>query len=252
MSTPLSQTSVATLTPGRGLRSFSTPGDPTVYPGLPGIHYAITFGVRECLFGVPIAVCGGLSGNGASYLSNIHGALGSDSVNPGSQPVTTGFNSGAPAFPQPEVTGYYVNGPNANNPKANGFYNTEKVQRNPSDNPAGNGTIQIPTQGRRGLNFSLWIAPAAPTDFVRLSLYRDLNAQDKIAGVFGAGAGVADINNALIVGQWSAPGAPINQNKPNLVTLEPFIIPAETSLYMIFENLAGNAGKAVVGGIWFS
>ena len=247
MPTPLSTTSTATLTPGRGLRSFSNPGDPATFPGAAGINWGITLGALDYLWGVPTTI----TNKGATYLSNIHGALGSDMVNPNSTP-TSGFPSGVPAFAGPEVTGYYTSGPNMGNKTLNGLYNTEKVQRNASDNPAGNATIQLGVQGRRSLNFCLWISPAAPVDYCKLSLYRDINAQDKIGGFFGAGGGPTDVSNAVLVAQWVALGAARDQNKPNFVTNGPFEIPADTSLYMIFQNLNGNGSNAVVGGLWLS
>ncbi|MGH7191897.1 MAG: hypothetical protein ACREJM_00005 [Candidatus Saccharimonadales bacterium] len=252
MSTPITQTQVATLTPARGIREFSTPGDPSGFVGVSGVHFNQILGLTEILAGLPLA---GANATGASYLSAIHGGLGSDPVNPLGTPAA-GFDPNIPAFPNPEVTGYYVPpNPLATNQKQNGFFNTEKIQREASDATANmdNGTVWIGLQGRTKLNFQLWISSAiGALGMCALELYRDLNAQDKVGGVFGPGTGPGDLRNALLVASWIAPGANQNQNMPNFATSKPFDLPSGCNLYLLFRSLNGVAANQVVGSIWLS
>lgn len=253
MGNVITQPSVGTLAPGRGLREFSNPTDPATFTGTAGLQFNVVLGGQELLAAVPVA--GAAPGTGASYLSNIHGGLGSDARNPAAGPAA-GFNSNAPAFANPEATGIYLPpSPLAGNVKENALLNTEKVLRSPSDNPANDGTIWTPLEGRRHLNFSLWIARAInpqPALLYHLELYRDLNTADKIAGRFGPGTGPADLRNAQLVASWTAPQALREQNKPNFATSEPYPIPAGCNLYLLFRanDLAGN--NLAVGSVWFS
>jgi hypothetical protein len=247
--TPSTQPNTGTLTPGRGLREFSIPCDPATILGTTGIHYNQVLGGSEILAGMPLA---GANATGASYLSAIHGGLGSDEPTPGSAPAS-GFNPAVPAFPGPEVTGYYTTPPLSNNAKQNGYLNTEKIQRSASDNPAQNGTVWMPINGRSRLNFSLWIARnLAPVYglYYQLLLFRDLNPLDKVAGFFGGSA--ADPFNGQLIGTWTASAALLQQNKPNLVTTAPFDIPAGCNLYLMFQASDFAGGNNVVGSIWLS
>lgn len=246
------QPSSMQLTPAHGLREFSVPVDPATHLGTAGIQFNVVLGATELLAGLPLA---GANNTGASYLSAIHGGLGSDVRTPGAAPLA-GFNPNTPAFPNPEVTGYFVPpAAAASDPKLNGFFNTEKVLRSSSDNPANNGTVWQEMQGRTNLNFSLWISRSAavvPGLLYTLELYRDLNAADKVAGQFGAGTGPTDLRNAQLVASWTAGPALRNQNMPNLVTAAPFPIPAGCNLYLLFRSSDAAGGNLAVGSIWLS
>lgn len=253
MGNVITQPSVNALQPGRGLREFSNPTDPAVYTGTAGLQFNVVLGGIELLAGVPLAAAA--PGTGASYLSNIHGGLGSDARSPAAAPAA-GFNSNAPAFAGPEAQGLFLPpAPQFADPKLNSLSNTEKILRSPSDNPNNNGTIWTGTEGRRHLNFSLWISRAInplPNLLYTLELYRDLNSADKIAGLFGGGGGPNDLENAQLVAAWTAPQARREQNKPNFATIEPFPIPAGCNLYLLFKanDLAGN--NLAVGSVWLS
>lgn len=254
MGVVITQPGVIALLPGRGLREFSNPGDPATFPGNAGVQFNVVLQGQEVLAGVPLASAA--PGVGASYLSNIHGGLGSDARNPAAAPVAPSFNGNAPAFAGPEVTGLYLPpSPLAADPKENALNNTEKILRSPSDNPAGDGTIWTGTEGRRHLNFSLWISRAInpqPALLYHLELYRDLNPQDKVAGRFGPGTGPADLRNAQLVAAWTAPQARREQPAPNFATAEPFPIPAGANLYLLFRANDLAANNVAVGSIWLS
>lgn len=248
------QPSTLSLTPGRGLRELSVPTDPAGFTGTSGIHFNQVLGGIELLAGLPLA---GANNTGASYLSAIHGGLGSDVRTPGAAPAA-GFNPNVPAFPNPEVTGYYVPpSPNAGNARTNGFYNTEKVLRSSSDAQGGanNGTVWQELQGRTHLNFSLWIARAVnplPALLFYIELYRDLNAADKIAGRFGGGTGPTDLQNAQLVARWTAPQALREQTMPNFATSEPYALPAGCNLYLLFRSSDAAGNNLAAGSIWLS
>jgi hypothetical protein len=252
MSIVVTQPSTLSLTPGEGVREFSNPVDPATFLGVSGLQFNVVLGATELLMGLPLA---GANNTGAVYLSNIHGGLGSDARNPLAAPAA-GFNPATPAFVNPEATGFFVPpSVNSANPKLNGYSNTEKVLRSSSDNPAQNGTIWIGTQGRRSLNFSLWISRSTalvPGLAYFLELYRDLNLADKSAGNFGVGTGATDLRNAQLIAQWSAPQALRNQNMPNLATVDPFLIPAGCNLYLLFRASDAAGGNLAVGSIWLS
>jgi hypothetical protein len=246
------QPSNMTLTPGRGVREFSLPTDPAVFTGTAGIHFNTQLGGMQLLAGVPIA---GANALGSVYLSAIHGGLGSDARNPAAAPAV-GYNANMPAFPGPEVTGTYLPpSPLAADVKQNWLNNTEKILRTPNDNPNGNGTIWTGLEGRTNLNFSLWISRSAtplPLLLYSIELYRDLNAQDKVAGQFGAGTGPGDLENAQLLAQWTAPQALRNQRMPNLATAQPYPLPAGCNLYLLFRANDNAPGNLAVGSIWFS
>lgn len=239
-----------TLTPAKGGREFSVPGDPATFTGNTGIQFNNVLGATEVLLGLPLAAA---NSTGAVYYSAIHGGLGSDARNPAGLPAA-GYNPNKPAFPNPEVTGYYLPpNPLFTNQAQNGYSNTEKILRSPSDNPAGNGTIWQELQGRTRLNFQLWISEAGGVGTMHsLELYRDLNLQDKSAGNFGVGTGPLDLQNAMLVAQWVAPNAQRNQPQPNFATNGPFDIPAGCNLYLLYRNLNVNPGNLAIGSIWFS
>ena len=253
MGTITAQGSIATLTPARGLRTFSTPGDPAGFVGVTGIHFNVNLEPVQVLAGLPLAAA---NNTGASYLSPIHGALGSDPRNPTGAPAA-GFNPNRPAFPNPEVTGYYVTPPLSQDVKKNGFINTEKVIRAASDAAAGanNGTLWQETQGRTRLNFALWLL-SSDTDKHVIELYQDLNVGDKIAGVFGVGTGPTDPTNALLLQQWTFNPAFVGgtfpaTNKPSAATQAPYDLPGGSNLYLLFRSQAGLTTRAV-GTIWLS
>ena len=252
MSTPSTQPNYGTLTPGRGVREFSIPCDPATFPGTSGIHYNMVLGGAEMLAGLPLA---GANNTAASYLSAIHGGLGSDEIAPGSNPGSGLFNPAVPAFPGPEVTGYYTMPPLSQNKLQNGYLNTEKLQRSPSDNPAQNGTVWMPINGRSRLNMSLWIARNSVHTVglaYQVSLFRDLNPLDKVPGFFGGGGGGGDLFNAQLIATWTAQAALTQQNKPNLCTSGPFEMPAGCNLYLMFEASDGGGNNLIVGSIWLS
>lgn len=248
------QQSIATLSPGRGVRTFSIPGDPAGYVGNTGIHFNMQLDATSLLMALPLA---GANATGASYLSNIHGGLGSDTRSPAGIPAV-GQNSNVPSFPNPEVTGYYLPpAPQAGNALLDGYSNTEKAKRSASDAQSGanNGTIWESTQGRFNLNMALWIARAGavvPGLLYTIALYRDLNPQDKVAGFFGAGGGPTDLLNAQLVAAWTVTPALTDQNMPNLVTAAPFPIPAGCNLYLLFTASDATGGNKCVGDIWLS
>lgn len=252
MSFPVQTPRSASLTPGRGVRVLSTPCDPAGYVGNSAIQYQMNLGAIDAIGGVCLAAMDGGFG-GALYYSAIHGAVGSDSVNPNSFGATP-FQASRPAFPNPEVDGYFGGYGPTTNTLQNGYVNTEKRQRLPSDAQGGtnNGTVWLPLQGRNKLNFSLWVASTVPTDIMKIELFQDLNPLDKVAGYFGAGAGPGDLENAILVNQWVAQSAQVNSPLPNLVTSGPYEIPAGCNLYIIFKNLGGTATNKAVGSVWFS
>jgi hypothetical protein len=254
VSTPISQQQVATLTPGRGVRELSIPCDSAGYTGVSGIHYNVVLAQSAILMGMPNAAVFANS-KGAEYLSAIHGGLGSDAINPSAAPAA-GFNGNFPAFPNPEVTGYFLPpNPLSADPKKNGFINTEKIQRAASDAQSGSGvnaTVWTGIQGRTKLNFQLWISDNNPANLLKLELYRDLNLNDKAAGLFGAGAGATDLFNAQLVGSWITSSTARNQKQPNFATSKPFDLPSGCNLYMMFRNITGGGGNLAVGSIWLS
>jgi len=246
MSTPITEQKILTVNPGRGVAEFSIPCDPATFTGTNGIHFNRQLAGANLLMGIPLA---------GVYLSNVHGGLGSDANNPVSASGLQN-NPNRPAFAGPETTGYYLPpAALANNPAQNGFNNTEKILRSPGDNPAGNGTIWQTTSGRFDLNFSLWISrsPAFIAGLMyTIELYRDLNANDKAAGLFGAGTGPADLQNAVLVQSWAAAPALRNQNMPNFVTPGPVRINAGANLYLLFRASDNIGGNMAVGSIWLS
>lgn len=214
----------------RGLQEFSIPCDPAGFTGVNGIHFNRTFTDFLIIGALPVAAAGGVAG--ASYLSPMHGAVGSDSpnnTNPGAPA------SNVPAFAGPEVTGYATG-----DPLTDGYQNTEKVQRSPSDGaPAGSGTIWVPTFGTTRLSVSLSVYTPTTSNIFVLYVFRDCNVGDKVAGRLGAGTGPADVLNAQLVAMYG----PFLQSQdgekmPAFQTAEPLDLQAVSNLYLVLRNIS--------------
>jgi len=214
---------------------------------MPGIHFALTWIDLLFLGGIPNNSAAAFDG---SYLSTIHGGLGSDSPNAFQSTAAPNLQKMVPAFPQPEVTGYYDGlvavGPN----NENGFLQSEKRVRSRDDSNMGPGVTQQSTDGRNRLIFHLWVFSITNpgVDYFTLKIFRDLNSNDK-TGNFGVNP--ADPLLAQLVYQYGPVRSTITgQPQPNMAINAPVDLPAGCNLYGVIRNDTDNlAQNQIIGSI---